>query len=153
MSNGTVIPHDLAAQRIQDALRLRVGRGRRYTFQGLSDATGIPTRTLESYVQGATPGLAAFLSLCAALGPTFTSDVIGVTGQMAQDANADDPEHLRALAGLCGLAKMISDAVADGKVDHREAAQLRPVAADLMQVLEPLTRDPSNVVQVRGTVA
>jgi len=140
MSNSPIIPHDLACRVIEDALRLRVGRGRRFSFAGLSDATGIPTRTLESYVQGATPGLAALLSLCSVLGPSFTSDVLGPCGQAARDGSTDDAEHMRVLAALGGLTAQIAEAVADGHVDHREAAALRPAAQRLIEVLEPLAR-------------
>lgn len=151
MSNGPIIPHDLAARRIEDALRLRVGRGKRYTFQGLSDATGIPLRTCESYVQGSTPGLHTFLSLCAALGPSFTSDILGACGQSAKAADTDAPEHFRVLASLGELTSSIAEAVSDGHVDHREAAQLRPLAQGLIEALEPLARD-TTTIPFRGEV-
>lgn len=140
MRNEPLIPHDLAARRLEDALRLRVGRGRRHSFNGLSDATGIPARTLESYVQGATPGLNSLLSICAVLGPSFTSDVLGLCGQSASDVSNDDPEHMQVLAASGALITRISEAIADGHVDHREAAQLRPMAAALIEMLEPLAR-------------
>lgn len=135
-----IVPHDAAARLIEDALRLRVGRGRRYSFPALSDATGIPTRTLESYVQGATPSLAGFLSICAVLGPSFTSDILAACGQSAKDGTDAEPEHLRVLAALGALTAQIADAVEDGHVDHREAAALRPCAQRLMEALEPLAR-------------
>ncbi|QQA43938.1 hypothetical protein [Pelagovum pacificum] len=131
-------------------MRLRVGRGRRYSFAGLSDATGIPTRTLESYVQGSTPGHAALLSLCSVLGPSFTSDILAVCGQSAKDGSTDDPEHMQVLGALGSLTAKLADAFADGHVDHREAAALRPAAQHLMEVLEPLTRDPAKVTTLGG---
>lgn len=153
MRNGILISQEDAARRMEDALRLRVGRGRRFSFPALSDATGIPTRTLESYVQGATPGLAALLSLCAVLGPAFTSDILAACGQTAQEASHDEPEHLRVLGALGGLIAQISEAVADGHVDHREAAQLRPMAAQLIEILEPLAHATGGTnVQLRGAV-
>lgn len=153
MSNSPLIPHDLAARRIEDAIRLRVGRGKRYSFQALSDATGIPLRTCESYVHGATPGLAGLLSLCAVLGPQFTSDILGLCGQTAKSADADAPEHFRVLSALGELTSEIAEAVADGHVDHREAAQLRPLAQGLIEALEPLARscEPATV-PLRGAV-
>lgn len=154
MSNGPIIPHDLAARRIEDALRLRVGRGKRHSFASLSDATGIPTRTIESYVQGATPGLAALLSLCAVLGPGFTTDVLSPCGQSASSIDADQPEHMRAVAAMGSIIATISEAMKDGFIDHRERAQLRPMAAELIDMLEPLRRDPgAQVVPVRGQVS
>lgn len=151
MNNGPVIPQDVAAQRLEDALRLRVGRGRRYSFTGLYDATGIPTRTLESYVHGASPPLCNVLSLCAVLGPAFTSDLLSVAGQSAKEGTTDDPEHMRTLSCLTGLAAQIAQAVEDGHVDHREAAALRPVAQELIALLEPIAHP--NVTAVKPGAA
>ncbi|MFD2175648.1 hypothetical protein [Rhodobacter lacus] len=142
MRNGILISQEDAARRMEDALRLRVGRGRRFSFPALSDATGIPTRTLESYVQGATPQLNALLSICSVLGSSFTSDILSVCGQAAHDASPGDAEHLRVVASLGELVTQISEAVADGYVDHREAAQMRPLAARLIELLEPLAHAP-----------
>ncbi|MBO9441398.1 helix-turn-helix transcriptional regulator [Phaeobacter italicus] len=140
MTNETVIPQDLAIRKLEDALRLRVGRGRRYSFAGLADATGIKTRTLESYVQGASPSLANLLSLCAVLGPGFTSDLLSVAGQSAKEGTTDDPEHMRMLSVLTGFSHQLAEAVEDGHVDHREAAQLQPVAQRVIDLAEPIAR-------------
>lgn len=142
MSKTSLIPHDAAASAIERALRIRVGRGRKFTWAGVSDATGVAPRTLESYVQGATPGLPAFLSLCAALGPGFTSDVLSACGQIAHEADIHEPEHMKALTALTRLSASLSEAVEDGHVDHREAAALRPEAQRLIEILEPLARAP-----------
>lgn len=143
MSKATLIPQDTAASVIERALRLRVGRGRQYSFASVSDATGIAPRTLESYVQGAAPGLPAFLSLCAALGPGFTSDVLSACGQVAHEADIDQPEHMKCLIALTRLSASLAEAVADGHVDHREAAALRPEAQRLIDILEPIARAQS----------
>ena len=140
MSKPSLIPHDTASAAIERALRLRVGRGRKYTWSGVSDATGVAPRTLESYVQGATPGLPAFLSLCAALGPGFTSDVLAACGQVAHESDIHEPEHLKVLTALTRLSASLAEAVEDGYVDHREAAALRPEAQRLIEILEPLAR-------------
>lgn len=138
MSKGTIISHDDAARRIEDALRLRVGRGRRYSFAALSDATGIATRTLESYVQGATPSLANLLTLCSVLGPSFTSDVLAPCGQVARDGSAEEPQHMQVVGVMSQLTGMIAEALADGHVDHRERAQMQPVASALIEAVQPL---------------
>ncbi|MFS4580377.1 helix-turn-helix domain-containing protein [Phaeobacter sp. C3_T13_0] len=143
MTNETVIPQDLAVRKLEDALRLRVGRGRRYTFAALADATGIRTRTLESYVQGASPSLANLLSLCSVLGPSFTSDLLSVAGQSAKEGTTEDPEHMRALCTLTGFAAQLAEAVQDGHVDHREAAVLQPFAQQVIDLIEPIARGNS----------
>lgn len=150
MKYEPTVPQESAHRRIRDAVSLRVGRGKRYSVTGLSEAAGIAPRTIESYKDGsATPGLANFLSLCAALGPGFTSDILSECGQSAKDGSNEDAEHLRVLSALGSLTAQIAEAVADGHVDHREAAQLRQPAQELMQILEPLTRDGhANAVSV-----
>lgn len=152
MRNSPLIPHDLAATRLEDALRLRVGRGKRYSFSALSDASGVPTRTLESYVQGATPsGLSTFLSIAAVLGPSFTSDILEACGQSASEMTTDQPEHMRAVGVMGALIQSVSEAVADGHVDHVEAARLRPMAAELIEILTPIAASGGvSVVSPRG---
>lgn len=140
MSKITDITQEAAARRITDALHLRVGRGRRYSFGALADATDIPQRTVESYVQGATPGLHNLLRLFVALGPSFTSDVLSLCDQSASSTSADDPEHMQIMSASGALVAQMADALADGHVDHREAAQLRGHAAALIEMLEPMAR-------------
>ncbi|MGI3170004.1 hypothetical protein ACRARG_12665 [Pseudooceanicola sp. C21-150M6] len=148
MKKMPIVQQDAAARRMMDALQLRVGRGRRHTFAGLEEATGIPERTLRSYVDGTAPPLHAFLSLCSVLGPAFTSDVLAECGQSAKVAGSEEPEHMRILAMLGGMVSLVSEALEDGHVDHREAAMLRPVAAQLLEMLEPLARDPKDIPMV-----
>lgn len=138
MSKKTLVSHDAAVTKIESAMRLRVGLGKPHSYTSLAEVTGIPKRTLESYVQGATPGLNAFLSLCAALGPGFTSDVLSTCGQTARSGSDDMPEHLRVLTALGGLTAQIAEAVEDGHVDHQEAARLRQPARQLVDLLEPI---------------
>jgi len=153
MKSTPLIPHDLAARQLQDALRIRVGRGRRYSFADLSDATGVPARTLESYVSGATPGFHVLLSLCAVLGPSFTSAILAPCGQAAQDADSDAPEHMKVLTAMGRLMAELTKAVEDGHVDHREAATLGPMAAELREMLQPIEQaEGSTVLPIRVNV-
>lgn len=140
MRNEPLIPHDHAARLIEDALRLRVGRGKRHSFTGLADATGIPARTLESYVQGATPGLAGLLTLCAVLGPSFTSDVLAPTGLSATDGSEVEPEYPRALTVLSEALAALAAALEDGHVDHREKAVLKQAMEAVAEVTAPMMR-------------
>lgn len=153
MSNGPIIPHELAVQRLQDALRLRVGRGRKHSVQGLADATGIKARTVESYLAGdATPGLNGFLSLCSVLGPSFTSDVLSPCGQVARTADADAPEYMKAISMMGEGCRILADALSDGHVDHRERAQIKPFADEILPVIEAMTRTDTTTVPFKGKV-
>lgn len=134
------ITQDVAAGRVEDALRRRVGRGKRYSFKTLSEHTGISERTLLSYTQGTAPGLAAFMTLCSFFGAGFASEVMGAAGFSVKDEGDETPEHMQVMTSLCSVATALSAALEDGKVDHREAAALREPAQNLIEKLEPLTR-------------
>lgn len=151
MSKTPLVPHDHAAKAIETALRMRIGRGKEYTFQGVADATGLSCRAVESYVQGATPGLHAFLSLCAVLGPGFASDVLRLAEMSAQSVDPAAPEHMRILTSLGAVTAQVAEAMQDGHVDHREAAQIKPLAEELMQLLEPVARN--GAIPMKGVVS
>lgn len=139
MSNGPIIPHDLAVQRLQDALRILVGRGKKYSVQGVAEATGIKARTIESYLSGdATPGMNGLLSLCSVLGPSFTSDVLAPCGQVARAADTDAPEYMRAISMMGEGCSILADALADGYVDHQERARIKPFAVEILPVIQAM---------------
>ncbi|WP_422074138.1 hypothetical protein [Tranquillimonas rosea] len=156
MKKKSLVSQDDAHRRVGDALRLRVGMGKRYSFAGLSEATGIPERTLRSYVDGTvdtTPGLPNLLALFSVLGAGFASDVLGVCNLTVRDGNPDEAEHIRALSLMCSLSGDIAAAVDDGVVDHQERAQLQPAAEKVIAALEPIAR-PGNAVSLkRGDAA
>ncbi|MBN8292845.1 hypothetical protein JI664_12795 [Rhodobacter sp. NTK016B] len=152
MSKAPIISHDHAARIIDDALRLRVGRGKRYSVAALADATGIAPRTIESYMQGATPGLNALLSLMSVLGPSFTSDILAPAGMTAQSADPCEPEDRKLLSGLCQFNASLALALEDGFVDHRERAALRGLAQESLGLLQAAAASPETFVPVRGVV-
>ncbi len=152
MKKSLLISHEAAQRALEDALRIRVGQGKRYSFDSLDDASGVPSRTIRSYAgEGATPGLAGFLSLCATLGPSFTSDVLSLAGQSAASADETDPEHMRTLEASGEFIATLSKALGDGKVDHREAAQMQPLAQALIELLQPIAQ-PDTIIPVRGAI-
>ena len=152
MRDNPLITQDHAARVIADAIRLRVGRGKRWSFASLSDATGIAQRTLESYVSGATPGMHSLLSICAALGPSFTSDILAVIGQTAQNDHGDEPDYSRALTQMAEGAALLAKCLEDGRVDHQEKAQLALAMAPLVELTAAIARKNESVVEIRGQV-
>lgn len=141
MSKLALISQDAAKQRVSDALQIRIGRGKRYSFRQVAEVTGIPERTIDSYARGDnSPTLANLLNLCAALGPGFTSDVISLAGQSASACDGDGPQHMRALCVMTEASAMLAEALADDHVDHREAAAMRPIAQRAIDLLEPMAR-------------
>ena len=152
MKKTPLISHDAAQRSLEDALRLRVGSGKRFSFDSLEDATGIPSRTLRSYAgEGATPGLHALLSLFAVLGPSFTSDVLAETGQAAQPTSEADADYMGALSLFGSATSQIAEAMADGKIDHRERAEIRAFMKDLIEAVQPLAQDETTI-PIKGVV-
>lgn len=153
MKKTPLISHDAAQRSLEDALRLRVGQGRRFSFYALEDATGIPARTLRSYAgEGATPGLFAFLSLCAVLGPSFTSDVLAPCGQSACATEESEADYMGALAVMGEGVAMLAEALSDGKVDHRERAVIEEFFKGALEKFQPLSQS-DKAVPLKGVVS
>ena len=132
------ISSEALSNKIDAALRLRVGHGKTYSFEALEEVTGIKARTLRSYEEGVAPTAAGLLSLCAALGPGFTSDIFGMIGQSAQSSANASAEHMPTLCAVTLFASVLAESLTDGHVDHREAAAMRPAAQALMDLLAPI---------------
>ena len=139
------ISKETAYDKISAAMGLLVGHGKAHSFNAVANATKIKERTIRSYVDGTTPPVENLLSICAALGPGFTSDVLGLIGQSAQSSADECPQHMPTLCAATAFSSLLADALTDGHVDHREAAVLRPIAQSLMDLLAPIAegRKPS----------
>lgn len=129
VDNPLLVSRNAVRERIRDALRLYVGRGRRYSVKELSNGTGVPDRLIEAamcdadnpdYRPLAHEGLA---SIAKFLGAPFASHYLELSGLGAFElmdgqpplpkvlASADAPETtdderkrlIRRLAELEGL--------------------------------------------------
>lgn len=137
MTDFAFITQDHIQARLSDALRLFVGRGRRYSLAALAAATPIPESTLKSYVEGrAVPGLTNFLILVSYLPPEFADMILAPTGK----GNVVDFECKR--GGIFAinhsaaeLLHLISSALNDphspGRIDHCERAGFKPTLRQL----------------------
>lgn len=127
MTNPASLTHEIAQEALTDALRLFVGLRKPWSVDGLAEATGIDSRTVKSYRDGdRCPDLARLLRLCAVLGPDFTNRVLepaGLSGAAVMDATTD---HLALNRDAAETLSGLACALADGRVDHREEAELEP---------------------------
>ena len=144
------ISSEALSDKIDSALRLRVGHGKTYSFDALEAVTGLKARTLRSYEEGVTPTASGLLSLCAALGPGFTSDILSMIGQSARKGDGCEPEHMPTLCAATAFSSLLADALNDGHVDHREAAGLRPIAVELMELLTPIANGKPSAARTGG---
>ena len=144
------ISSEALSYRIKDAMNLRVGKGKTHPFKSLAEVTGIKERTLRSYVDDSFPTAAGLLSLCTALGPAFTSDILAMIDQSAQSSDDECPQHMPTLCAATAFSSLLAEAMADGHVNHREAAVLRPIAVELMELLAPIANGRPSVVRSGG---
>ena len=84
-----LVSREHAENAFGDALRLFVGRGRRYSVKQLSNSTGVKDRAIECAMCKAETSehrplnMGAQLSVMSFLGPEFTSEWIKLAGQVA----------------------------------------------------------------------
>lgn len=93
-----LVSREQAGNEINKALRLFVGRGRRYSVKQLANATGVPDRVIEcamtsGYDHRSLPDW-ALLSLMKFLGPEFTNEFLGLAGQTAVEEGPLDHERI-----------------------------------------------------------
>ncbi|MCR9256202.1 MAG: hypothetical protein NXI16_08920 [Alphaproteobacteria bacterium] len=129
MTKEPMLTHDYVAKRLETALRLYMPDAAR--ARSVENATGVPCRTLKSYREGNTPGLANFLAMCKALGPGFTSDILSMVGQSAHAIDGEADADAERLTDLLTHAAAMSKAMEDGRIDHREFRELAPMARAL----------------------
>lgn len=124
-----------ANETFRDALRLFVGRGRRYSVKQLSIGTGIQPRMIESFMAPVgsddyrKPDLEEVLSLCKFLGPEFSSELLGTIEQGAfLLPDIDEPDPGRIAVESVKDAAEVSTITSEGGSVH----QLRDVATRMM---------------------
>lgn len=123
---------------IDDTLRLFVGQGRRLSFADLAAATGDNERRLRSYVEpdGPMMPLDVALRVFAVLPPHAFSRVARSIGFTAAPADAEGGATMRrAITSSAKLVAKGTAALEDGQIDHREMAELRAEAEELMPML------------------
>ncbi len=150
MTDPRAINHDLVLRRHVDVLRLFVGRGQRFGVETLAEATRLPARTLKSYRDGQSlPGLSAFVAMAAALPAAYANEVLapaGLAGAFRIEADAPSPHAI--LAEKAEMVRALATALADGRIDHREGAEmlpeLRQFLSDLASFIQELSEIQSN---------
>ena len=113
------------ARRLGSQLRKMVGPGRRWSYKGLSQLTGIDLRSLQAYAAGtACPNLAKFKRLLAVLGPELAREIDQMYGWIPRERvrlppGALDLETLRVelLQTLASLDTMLAKAAKRGTAE------------------------------------
>ncbi len=96
-NDGPLVSREQTGNKIGAALRLYVGRGRRYSVKQLSNATGIKDRVIECAMCRPDSAdfrplpIEALLSIGLFLGAEFTNEWIGLAQQGAFNLPDDEP--------------------------------------------------------------
>lgn len=105
---------------VGDALRLFVGRGRRFSVKELANATGVPDWQINTaLIRGDHPDNRplppeALLSIASFLGPVFTNKWLGLAQQMAVYSGEIDHDE---------LAEKVADYLAEKNAAHHPESE------------------------------
>lgn len=134
-----LVSRSSAREQFGKAVRLYVGRGKRYSVKQLSNGTGIPDRVIECAIcdpyseEYREPKLDAILSLSAFLGPEFTTEWLKLADQGAfRLPDVEDTPPGALAADNAEDNATLTRAAIDGKFDPEEAPDLRKVGTRLM---------------------
>ena len=122
----------------RDAIRLFVGRGKRYSCKQVEIGTGIAARMIESFmapVDGTDfrkPDFEEVLSLASFFGAEFTNELIAVAEQGAFDLPDTDLPPGEIAADNADDNAEITRAAKDGKFDRDERPRLKSVGVRMV---------------------
>jgi transcriptional regulator with XRE-family HTH domain len=143
VQDSPIVSHDRVVDAIRDQLHTAIVVQRRFTVQQLHERSGVGKAAIESYMRndGAKePSLSRALSLASVIGPRAVQAIVGVIGYSA--SRNDDPNALQPMqivADAIGHLGVISQAAADGRIDHTEEPRTTEAADMLIATVLPLS--------------
>lgn len=132
---GPLVSREQAGNAIGSAMRLFVGRGRRYSVKQLSNATGIKDRVIECVMcRVDNPDYRplsdfALLSVAKFLGADFTNEWLHLAEQGAFNTSDDDPDPGTIAIESTEDSAAVVRAAMDGEFDDHERPDLRVIGA------------------------
>lgn len=144
MTNGGIPAQEVAADAIHRALSLYIGRGRQYQADDIEDATGIPARTVSSWIAASPedrrmPPTDKLLQIAAFLGPRFTSKLLGVAGQGAYSLDPEPSDPAALIATLLDGTNEFTKRGLDHHYCHVDRGVLEPMADRMIALLQPFS--------------
>lgn len=134
-----LVSRSAANEKFRDALRMFVGRGKRFSVKQVSNGTGIKDRMIESFMAQVDstdfrkPDLEEVLSLASWLGPDFTTELLEPASQGAfWLPQADDTPPGALAADNAEDNAIVTRAALDGKFDEGERPAIRRVGTRMI---------------------
>lgn len=138
-NNPLLVSRTAARHAFRDALRLFVGRGKRFSVKQASNGSGVPDRMIECFMSDPEsgdyrkPDLEEALSLASLLGPEFTCEWLHLAHQGAfwlPDEGETPPGAIA--ADNAEDNAVLTRAAVDGRFDRAERPGLREVGVRMM---------------------
>ena len=136
---------------VRDALRLFIGRGRRYSVKQVSNATGVKDRVIQCAMTASEDPecrpmhISDLLSIATFLGPEFTTEWLVLAQQAAVALpNSDEPDPGQLAADVADDTATVVRAARDAKFDRDERRDLKAVGARMIY-------NGGKLVQLRAT--
>lgn len=136
---GPLVSREQAGNKIGSALRLFVGRGRRYSVKQLSNATGVKDRMVEcAMIDPASPDYRplpdwALLSIAGFLGAQFTNEWLSLAHQGAFDLPDNPPDPGALAADNAEDNAILTRAALDGQFCGEELPDLKVVGSRMVR--------------------
>lgn len=136
--NSLLISRNAANETFREALRMFVGRGKRFSVKQLSNGTGIKDRMIECFMAQIDstdfrkPDLEEVLSIASFLGPDFTTELLEPAQQGAFWLPDDEPAPGEFAADNADDNAVVTRAARDGKFDRDERKDLKVVGTRMV---------------------
>lgn len=125
-------------------LSLLIGRGKRFSVNDVHIGTGIPARTISSWLAAGEdrrePKAHHLLLLFGFFGIEFSSKVLGQVGQIARHIDpADSMKPAQIVGEVLSALAVLGQAATDNRIDHTEAPACRDAADRIIAAVVPLS--------------
>jgi hypothetical protein len=122
----TGITAELVQERVTDAIRAQVGRGKEFSRDAVATTAGLDISTLGSWLnEEATPPVWKVLRLAATLGPDFVNRLLALAGMTGADwIDPQSASMLGVHAAAAELSAEVATALEDGEIDSAELARI-----------------------------
>ena len=125
MTDPTGLDSDVVRLRSAAAFGQHVGDDKPLSREMVVAATGFEPRTVKAHALGqTTPTLSAFLTYCDVLPVTYAASVLGLSGLVGLRKRDGSVLPGAVLAELAEGVSLLAEALADGRIDHRERPPL-----------------------------
>lgn len=138
-NNELLVSRSSARSQFRDALRMFIGRGKRFSVKQASNGSGVPDRMIECFMSDPDgehyrkPDLEEALSLASFIGPDFTCEWLHLAHQGAfWLPDAEDLPPGAIAADNAEDNAVVTRAASDGKFDAHEKPGLRVIGTRMM---------------------